>query len=229
MKNYSDLLDDLKIFYENESSGHDYSHMMRVYNLALEFAKNTDADINIITLASLLHDCDDYKLVGIEEAEELTNTRYFLEKYEDNVEIQARVISIIKCMGYSNRLNNIYCEDLEGQIVSDADMCDSLGSHGILRTYQYNYSKNREFFNPNILPTANITKEEYQKKNDGTAVNHFFEKLLLIKKYMQTPMGKNEAEKRFKIMVDFLRQYFIEENQEDWLKLLDNYLISNSL
>jgi uncharacterized protein len=139
---FEDLIHDLTIFYSKDHSGHGIEHTLRVYSLALDFAKKEKCNLEIVALASLLHDCDDYKIVGLEKAKSLVNTHYFLNKYNITKDVQVRVIEIIQTMGYSNCLKGIRCKTIEGMIVSDSDMCDAIGSIGIVRTIEYSASVN---------------------------------------------------------------------------------------
>ena len=227
--NYDNLIADLTAFYSNDKSGHGIEHTMRVYLLALDFAKNEQCDVDVVSLACLLHDCDDYKIVGTEKAKSLANTRYFMKKYNVSPDVQSRVIEIIQTMGYSNCIDGIRCKTIEGKIVSDADMCDAIGSTGIVRTIEYSNSIKRPFFGPCLFPEISQSKANYQNKNKSTCINHFFEKLLLIKKYMLTKEGQIEAQKRFQIMVNFLAQFFKENHQDKWLEYLDNFIKNNDL
>ena len=224
-----DLIKDLTEFYSCDNTGQGIGHTMKVYFLALDFAKKEKCNIDVVALASLLHDCDDYKLVGLEKAKSLANTHYFLNKYNVSQDIQNAIIDIIQTMGYSNCLEGIRCKTVEGKIVSDADMCDAIGSIGIIRTIEYNNSVGRPFFDPCLFPIINQSKETYQNKNKSTCVNHFFEKLLLIKKYMLTNEGKKESQKRYQIMVDFLTHFFIESHQNQRLEFLNKFIKDNDL
>ncbi len=227
--NLDNLIKDLTEFYSCDKTGHGIEHTMRVYSLAIDFAKKEKCNIDIVSLASLLHDCDDYKLVGFEKAKSLANTHYFLNKYYISKDVQDAVIEIIQTMGYSNCLDGIRCKTIEGKIVSDADMCDAIGSIGIVRTIEYNNSLGRLFFDPCLYPLINQSKETYQNKNKSTCVNHFFEKLLLVKKFMLTNEGKKESQKRYQIMVDFLTHFFIENHQEQWLEYLNKFIKGSDL
>ena len=215
---------------DKEDSGHGVDHVLRVYNLALEFAKLEGANPLIVGLAALLHDVDDYKIVGKEQALKLTNTRNIMNKNFVSKDIQLQVIEIIKNMGYSNYLKGVRPHTLEGMIVSDADMCDAIGANGIIRSVIYAVSSkgNGVIFNKNIFPNINITALEYN--NLGTtydtdnAINHFFEKLLKLSNLMMTKSGISESLKRQEIMIQFLEEFFREENVSDWSNFLKIYL-----
>lgn len=215
---------------EYNTNAHGNDHIERVYHLAIKFAEEEKADMDIVSLAALLHDVDDYKLVGLENAKKLNNAKEIMRKVDVDQNTQDRVLNIIGTMGYSNYLRGIRPNNLEGAIVSDADMCDAIGASGIIRSIVYALSSkgNNRIFDKDIFPIVNITSEEYNgldttHDTDG-AINHFFEKLLKLKKLMLTNSGKEEASRRHKLMVNFLRQLFIEENVPIWQEFLDNYL-----
>ncbi|MCM1052647.1 MAG: HD domain-containing protein [Ruminococcus sp.] len=215
---------------KEEDSAHDINHINRVYELAIKFAKEENANLVIVGLAALLHDVDDYKLVGKENANKFLNTKRILKEVNASVEVSNTIIDIIKNMGYSKCLKGIRPKTIEGMCVSDADMCDVSGTIGIVRTITYHLSSkgNKVIFDRNLYPKVNITAEEYTMKGtthdtDG-AINHCFEKILKVKKLMMTSAGKKEAENRHEFIISFLRQFFKEENAPEWEKFLDNYL-----
>lgn len=213
----------------NDCSGHGMDHVNRVLELSLKFAEIENANQEVVALIALLHDVDDYKLFGVESATNLTNTKKILNHCLVEASIQEHVLSAIKTLGYSKRLSNIQPKTLEGMIVSDADMCDSIGATGILRSYQYNLAHQRVFFDKDIYPELDMSQESYMAKKDGTVVTHMFEKLLGLKGLMLTDAGKKEAVKRHQFMVEFLYRFFKEENAVDWITYLDDYLIKNSM
>lgn len=213
-----------------EESGHGMDHIERVYNLAIKFAKEEQADINLVSLASLLHDVDDYKIVGKANAEKFINATKIMDSVNISKEKQEKVIEIIKNMGYSKSLKGIRPKTIEGMCVSDADMCDAIGASGIVRAIVYAVSSkgNGVIFDKNIYPNVNITAEEYNAKGttydtDG-AINRCFEKLLKLKDLMMTNAGKKEAISRHEFIIEFLREFFKEENVPEWLEFLEEYL-----
>lgn len=215
---------------DGNNNGHGNDHIKRVYNLAVKFAKNEGADLTIVSLAALLHDVDDYKIVGAEQAIKLTNTKNIMKKVNVDENVQKKVIDIISTMGYNKLLKGIRPTTLEGAVVSDADMCDAIGATGIIRSIIYAISDkgNGRIFDEHIYPNVNISSLKYNintttHETDG-AINHFFEKLLKLKTLMLTKSGQEEATTRHNFMVSFLRQLFIEENAEEWNLFLDEYL-----
>ena len=160
-----------------DTSGHSIDHVDRVFRLSNEFAVQEGADRDIVSLIALLHDVDDYKLFSRESAENLTNANAIFNTYPVNRKISQHVLKTIHMMGYNNHLEGIRPETLEGKIVSDADMIDAIGAQGIIRTFQYNASKGRLFFDKSIAPvTTDMSAEEYRLANSGHAVQHFFDR-----------------------------------------------------
>jgi uncharacterized protein len=212
---------------DRDNSGHGMEHVDRVLSLSLKFAEIENTNKDVVALIALLHDVDDYKLFGIESANNLTNARNILEQSCITDSIKEQVLNDIKTIGYSKRLKGISPITLEGMIVSDADMCDGIGANGILRSYQYNLAHGNKFFDKNIYPTLNMSVTEYMKKKDGTVVTYMFEKLLKLKDLMLTNSGKKEAIERHNIMIKFLYHFFEEQNVPEWIDYLDNYLDKN--
>ena len=211
----------------NDNSGHNMDHIDRVLTLSLKFAEQECANKEVVSLIALLHDVDDYKLFGIENAENLTNAKRIMNNCNIDLEIQNLVLSSLKCIGYSKLLKGLRPQTLEGMIVSDADMCDALGANGIIRVYTYSMKNKKPFFDKNIFPIENMTADKYTSKCADSSVCHLFEKILKLKNLMLTVSGKKEAESRHQIIVDFLYHLFEEENAPEWTEYLDNYLKLN--
>ena len=207
----------------NDNSGHGMDHVNRVLNLSLRFAEKEKANKEIVSIIALLHDVDDYKLFGKESAINLTNAKTIMNNCNIDVEIQKQVIDSINNIGFGKRLKGLFPTSIEGKIVSDADMCDALGANGILRVYAFVKKKGTPFFDKSIYPTNNLS-EDYPKNAGKTGICHIIEKILELKNLMLTDFGKEEALKRDKIVVDFLYNFFEEENEKEWLEYLDNYL-----
>ena len=210
-----------------DESGHDFSHIERVFNMSKKFLKDEKADEVIVSLIALLHDVDDYKLFGLENAKNLTNARKIMDDVNIDSEVQEKVLDGIRNMGYNKALQGIRPNTLEGKIVSDADMCDAVGVNGIIRTLIYSIKCNREFFNKEIFPVENICAKQYTNNNATTGVCHLFEKALKLKDMMLTNSGKKEIERRHQITVSFLYQLFDEENVPEWKDYLDDFLKNN--
>ena len=208
----------------NDDSGHDKDHINRVLALSLKFTKSENADKYITALIALLHDVDDYKLFGLENEKNLSNARNIMNICNIDSSIQKKVCEEIRNIGYSKRLKGLAPTTIEGKIVSDADMCDALGTVCILRVFKYTTKMNKPFFDRNIFPIENTTADKYIKKSADTGICHFYEKILLLKDLMLTNSGREEAQERHSFVVKFLYQYFKEENAEEWIEYTNKFL-----
>ena len=224
MINFEKIKKEVSKFLENDDSGHAMDHVNRVLDLSLKFAETENANKDIVSLIALLHDVDDYKLFGEKSANNLINANIIMQNINISNDIQEKVCSSLKCIGYSKSLKGVRPVSLEGQIVSDADMCDALGVNGILRTYKYSLKNKKPFFDKNIYPIKDMDALKYNRKCSDSSVCHMFEKILKLKGLMMTQSGKEEAKKRHQIVVDVLYQFFDEENSDDWKIYLDNFL-----
>lgn len=207
-----------------DDSGHGMEHINRVLDLSLKFVKQENGNRDIVSLIALLHDVDDYKLFGINNAENLTNAKKIMCDCNIAKNIQNQVCLELNNIGYSKRLKGYCPTSIEGKIVSDADMCDALGANGIIRVYTYSMKNGKPFFNKDIFPIEDITAEKYTSKCADSSVCHMFEKILKLKNLMLTESGKEEAKSRHQIIVDFLYHLFDEENAHEWVEYLDNYI-----
>ena len=214
-----DLIEATKAFVKKElanaEGGHDWFHIERVYNNAMLIAKNETVNIEIVALGALLHDIADSKFHDGDDTVGPKKAREFL--FEKNVDsaIIEHVIKIIENISFSSSIEktNVF-NSIELQVVQDADRLDALGAIGIARTFNYGGFKNRAIYNPEIIPNLNLTKVEY-KASTAPTINHFYEKLLLLKDMMKTKTGKRIALERHNYMVDFLEQFFTEVNGEN--------------
>lgn len=207
-----------------DNSGHGNDHIDRVLDLSLKFAQKETANEDVVALIALLHDVDDYKLFGEENAENLTNAKSIMKKANVPNDIQNQVLESLKCIGYSKLLKGFRPATIEGKIVSDADMCDALGVNGVLRVYKYSMKNEKPFFDKNIFPIEDMTAEKYTRKCADSSVCHIFEKILKLKDLMMTESGKQEAQGRHQIIVDILYHLFEEENAPEWTEYLNEYL-----
>ena len=210
-----------------DNSGHGMDHINRVLGLSLKFAEKEHANKDIVSLIALLHDVDDYKLFGIDNAKNLTNAKKIMEDCNVDKNTQEQVCLALNNIGYSKRLKGFCPTTLEGKIVSDADMCDALGANGILRVYTYSLKNGKPFFNKDIFPIEDISAEKYTRRCADSSVCHIFEKILKLKSLMLTESGKEEAKSRHQIIVDFLYHLFDEENVPEWTRYLNEYLKVN--
>jgi len=194
---------------ENAEGGHDWFHIERVYKNAILIARNEDCDLTVVKLGALLHDIADSKFHDGDETIGPKIAREFLEKENVTEEIIKHVINIIENISFKggNFQKKFHSKELE--IVQDADRLDAIGAIGIARTFNYGGFKNRPLYNPAIAPKLNMNKEEY-KNSESPTLNHFYEKLLLLKDKMNTETGKKIALERHKYMENFLSQFYAE-------------------
>jgi uncharacterized protein len=194
--------------HESDRTGHDWPHIERVARLADRLADAEGADRFVCVLVALLHDVGDAKLNASKEAGE-RKIRDWLDEQplEDNV--RGHVMEILSTMSY-NGGNNPPMRTLEGQVVQDADRLDAIGAVGIARTFVYAGSKGHPMHNPELLPRGAMSVAEYRNERNQTAVNHFYEKLLLLKDKMNTQAGRTLAEERHVYMERFLQQFLGE-------------------
>jgi uncharacterized protein len=195
----------VKSISEGEGSGHDWWHIYRVDKLAVYLAGNENADIFIVRLAALLHDLDDWKF----NSPDSQNAKNWLTKCGMEEEELDRIIHIIQQVSYTGAGENSIPDSLESQIVQDADRLDALGAIGIARAFAYGGFKNREIFNPEILPVLHSDSDAY-RKNQSHTINHFYEKLLLLKDRLNTSAAKEIASERHQFMEIFLKHFYQE-------------------
>ena len=191
--------------------GHDWFHIQRVFNTSKLLLQHEEGDSIVVQLAALLHDIADPKFHNGDEQIGPQTAQDFLETQQVSHETTAHVVNIIRHMSFKNSLeqDGETFTSKEMDIVQDADRLDAIGAIGIARAFNYGGFKNRELYNPAIPPNLNMTKEEY-KKSKAPTINHFYEKLLLLKDGMRTPTGKKLAEKRHQFMLDYLEQFYKE-------------------
>ena len=194
---------------QEAEGGHDWFHTQRVYRNALLIAENEICNLEIVKLGALLHDIADSKFHDGDETVGPKIARAFLEKEKVNEETINHVLNIIENISFKGGNFGQQFTSKELEIIQDADRLDALGAIGIARTFNYGGFKNRPIYNPDIAPNLKMSKEEY-KKNDAPTLNHFYEKLLLLKDKMNTPIGKKLAEERHDYMVRFLSQFYAE-------------------
>ncbi len=189
--------------------GHDWFHIERVYKNALLIAASENCDLEIVQLSALLHDIADSKFHDGDETIGPKTARTFLESENVVATTIDHVIAIIENISFKGGKVARKFSSIELDIVQDADRLDAIGAIGIARTFNYGGFKNRALYNPEIVPNLSMTKEEY-KKNEAPTINHFYEKLLLLKDKMNTETGKQIAQERHRYMEDFLEQFYAE-------------------
>ena len=198
---------------ENAEGGHDWFHIERVYKNAVLIANGENCDILIVQLGALLHDIADSKFHDGDETVGPKKARLFLESKTVSENTITHVVNIIENISFKGGHETKKFSSLELDIVQDADRLDAIGAIGVARTFNYGGFKNRAIYNPEIKPNLNMSKEEY-KNSDAPTINHFYEKLLLLKDKMNTKTGKEIAAQRHDFMELFLNQFYAEWNGE---------------
>lgn len=191
---------------DGAEAGHDWFHIERVWKLSKKIAENEKVDSEVLELGALLHDIADPKFHDGDETLALKISRDYLESQDVSEEIIGKVLFIIQNISFKNRGEAPENLPLELKIVQDADRLDAIGAIGIARTFNFGGFKNNLMFHPEIPPKLSMTKEEY-KKNEGTTINHFYEKLLLLKDLMNTETAKKIASERHDFMLKFLEEF----------------------
>ncbi len=202
----------IRNIFAHDSSGHDCYHTERVYRLALKIAKKENASLKVVRLAALLHDVDDIKISPNTHKDKLNALNYMkINNIDDN--IINSVLTIIDEVSFVGT-DSVIPSTIEGKCVQDADRLDAIGAIGIARAFAYGGSKGRKIYDPTIPPKLNMNENEYRNNNDGTSINHFYEKLLLLEGMMTTSEGKRLARNRHKFMKEFLDEFMSEWNGE---------------
>ena len=193
--------------FQNDSSGHDFYHTLRVFRLASKIAGQEGGNLEIVHLAALLHDVDDSKLFGGAAGESKIARRFLTENdcAKETVNLICQIISKISFKG----TDTLAPESIEGKIVQDADRLDAVGAVGIARAFAFGGSRGRPLYDPDQPPNEKMNGEEYSLHR-GTTVNHFYEKLLKLKSLMNTETAAKMADHRHQIMETFLDEFFAE-------------------
>lgn len=199
---------------KNAEGGHDWFHVERVYKNAMLIAKEEKCNLDIVKLGALLHDIADSKFHQGDETIGPAKARLFMKSLNIEAKVIEHVVKIIENISYKGGNFEKTFNSIELQIVQDADRLDAIGAIGIARTFNYGGYKNRSIYNPVIAPKLNMSKEEY-KNNDAPTINHFYEKLLLLKDKMNTITAKKIAKKRHAFMERFLAQFYSEWEGEE--------------
>jgi uncharacterized protein len=200
---------------KNAEGGHDWFHIERVFKNTILISKDEKVDFFIVSLGALLHDIADPKFYNGDETIGPKIAAEFLKKENVDSKTITHVINIIKYISFKNSLSKTDKKftSKELEVVQDADRLDAIGAIGIARCFNYGGFKNRALYDPEILPNLKMTKEQY-KKSDAPTINHFYEKLLLLKDKMNTKTGKKIAAERHQFMEIFLAQFYNEWNGE---------------
>ena len=198
--------------FAGDASGHDAEHTFRVYRLALTLAREEGADPEITALAALLHDVDDRKL-SPDTAQGLLRARGFLEAQGmEEYKIQ-QILTVISQISFRGT-DSVVPTTAEGKCVQDADRLDAMGAIGIARTFAYGGSRERPIYTPGEAPRLDMDGKTYESRTDGCSLNHFYEKLLLLKDRMNTESGKRLARHRHQVLEEFLEEFLKEWEAE---------------
>ncbi|WNH08531.1 HD domain-containing protein [Thalassobellus suaedae] len=216
MTNSEDIINKTKTFVKetlaHAEGGHDWFHTLRVYNNSLLISKNESVDNFVVSLGALLHDIADSKFHDGDETLGPKLAREFLFKLNVDSLVIEHVINIIENISFKMSLSTNKTErftSAELNVIQDADRLDAIGAIGIARCFNYGGFKNRALYNPDIKPNLNMSKSEY-KNSTAPTINHFYEKLLLLKDKMNTKTGKKIANERHDYMLSFLDQFYKE-------------------
>ena len=195
---------------EYKDATHDWFHIERVWKTAKKIAQEEGADMFIVEMAALLHDIDDFKF---NENGTTLKSKSWLESLGLDSDTIDKIVHIVENISFKGSAEENKIQTLEGKVVQDADRLDAIGAFGVARAFTYAGYKNIPIFNPAVEIRNNMSFDEY-RKNEGSAINHFHEKLLLLKDRMNTKAGKFLAEDRHNFMETYLKQFFKEANGE---------------
>ncbi len=204
----------VQALFSGEGPGHDWFHVDRVRQTALRLGKEESADLFVVELAALLHDIADWKFHGGDEHAGSRAARTWLEGLHVESDVVDHVCTIIDDLSFKGAGVTSPMKSREGMVVQDADRLDALGAIGIARAFAYGGARGREMYNPAAVPQLHATFEEY-KAAQGTTLNHFHEKLLLLKDRMNTASGKKMAEERHAYMQAFVDRFLREWEGSD--------------
>ena len=211
--NPSNVIDNTILFakesLKNSEGGHDWFHVERVYKTSKHIAKKENADLFIVALGALLHDIADSKFHSGDESIGPKKAASFLKEQQVADEIIQHVVKIIENISFKGGNFSQRFRSLELECIQDADRLDAIGAIGIARCFSYGGYKDRSLYDPEVKPNVSMTKEEY-KKSTAPSINHFYEKLLLLKDKMNTVTGKEMALERHVFMQNFLDQFYKE-------------------
>lgn len=199
----------VKTTLKDAEGGHDWFHILRVWNNAKLIAEQENVDLFTIELGALLHDIADSKFHNGDETKGPKIAREFLESQHVEETVIIHIEEIITNISYKGGNFEQKFNSPELAVIQDADRLDAIGAIGIARCFNYGGFKNRPLYNPEFEPNLNQTKEEY-KNNSAPTINHFYEKLLLLKDLMNTKTGKKIAKERHQYMLTFLQQFYDE-------------------
>ncbi len=207
----TNTIDFVKQTLKNAEGGHDWWHIFRVWNNTKLILKSEKANTLVCELGALLHDIADHKFHDGDEEKGVNMAKVFLQDQKLDSKIIEAVLDIIKNISFSKNIESNEAKSIELEIVQDADRLDAIGAIGIARAFNYGGFKNRKMYDPDIKAKNYTSTKEYVK-SDAPTINHFYEKLLLLKDLMNTETGKEIANQRHNYMQDFLNQFYKEWN-----------------
>lgn len=220
MKDKQDIIEQTVLFVKetlaHAEAGHDWWHTYRVWNTAKHIAAIEKVDILMVELAALLHDIADAKFHDGDENIGPALAFDFLSGQGIDATIIEQVVNIIRYMSFKNSFDGNAWTSPEMKVLQDADRLDAMGAIGIARAFSYGGFKGRAFYDPAIPPNLDMDKETY-KKSDAPTINHFYEKLLLLKDKMNTETGRQMAEERHRFMEIYLEQFY-----KEWEGIVDS-------
>lgn len=199
------IIVEIKKIFENDSSGHDVWHSLRVYKASIKISDTEDCDKTVVAVAALLHDVDDPKLFNNDNHQ---NARRIMSLVNIDENMTKQIINIIEQVSFKG-IDSVVPDTIEGKIVQDADRLDAMGAIGIARAFAYGGAKGKSIYDPDLLPLMVIKQEDYIS-NKGTTINHFYEKLFSLKNMMNTEYAKKIAEKRDKFMREYITKFYDE-------------------
>ncbi len=202
--------DHIKELFDGEGSGHDWWHIFRVRKLALKISEQEGGDRFAVEMAALLHDLDDWKLQTDNNA---SRAEAWLKQMDVEAVQQEKILQVISEVSFKGAEVKTAATSKEAKIVQDADRLDAIGAIGIARTFAYGGNKNRLMYDPNIPPVMHNNFDDY-KKSTAPTINHFYEKLLLLKERLNTSSALQIANERHAFMEVFLDRFFGEWNGE---------------
>lgn len=209
--NIEQTIEFVKYSLAGAEAGHDWWHIYRVWQTAKTIGSRENVNMEIVEFAALLHDIADSKFHDGNEEIGPKKAADFLKSISVDLETVHHVQEIIRNMSFKSSLGKISFHSKELEVVQDADRLDAIGAMGIARAFSFGGFKQREFYNPDIPPALNMNKEDY-KNSKAPTINHFYEKLLLLKDKMNTETGKELALQRHQFMEIFLEQFYSEWN-----------------
>jgi uncharacterized protein len=204
-----EVVGQIKSQFENDSSGHDWFHIERVWKVARQIAIKEKANIFVVELGALLHDIADHKFVDDFEGESVNRTQQILKPLGVKDDVVSEVTHIVLNCSFKGGVDENKMKSIEGEIVQDADKLDAIGAIGIARTFAFGGKFGSLLYHPDIKPVHHQSLESYQKNRTHT-INHFYEKLLLLKDLMHTSTAKQIAVQRHQFMEQFLEQFYKE-------------------